>query len=287
MLQAPQLRAVQRRLSLLALCAVLSIPASHAVAQAVAPSAPDASRDASARALFEEGVSWAEKSNWAEAEDRFRRAFTLRASPVIAYNLASVLASRGKLVEASEMLRYVATDDKAGLELKQSARTLGDNLADRIARIQIEVHNKAPGDSVLLDGHALYDAQLSVEIPIDPGSHQLQLQRGSRVLDQRSLDVPDAGAMHVVLVASPFAPTPSEVAAHGTEFDDSGSAPLRDEAPRTSRPITSHWWFWTGVGMVVVAAVVFGVAAGSGGSKPEAAYHGNFTPGSVTVQVAQ
>ena len=287
MRHAPQLRAVQQRVSLLALCAVLSIPASHVVAQAVAPSAPDASRDASARALFEEGVSWAEQSNWAEAEDRFRRAFTLRASPVIAYNLASVLATRGKLVEASEMLRYVATDDKAGLELKKSALTLSDNLADRIARIEIEVKYKAPGDSVLLDGHALYDAQLSVEIPIDPGSHQLQLQRGSRVLDQRALDVPDAGALHVILVASPFAPAPSEVAAHSVEREDSGAAPLHDEAPRTSRPITSRWWFWTGVGVVVVAAVVIGVAAASGGSKPESAYRGNFTPGSVTVQVGQ
>jgi hypothetical protein len=284
MRHASQLRAVQQRISLLALCAVLSIPASHAAAQAVAPSAPDASRDASARALFAEGVSLAEKGDWAEAEDRFRRAFTLRASPVIAYNLASTLATRGKLIEASEMLRYVATDDKAGLDLKQSARSLSESLAKRIARVEIEVQNKAPGDSVLLDGHALYDAQLNVQIPIDPGSHQLRLQRGSRLLDQRELDVTDAGTQRVTLLAPPLAPAPAEVAEHGVPLEDAGVAPARDRAPGTA-PITSRWWFWTGAGAIVVAAVVIGVAAASGGSKPEAAYHGDFTPGSLTVQV--
>jgi hypothetical protein len=265
-------------------CALLLGSVGEAAAQA--GPAPDASRDASARSLFEDGVAAAEHGDWAEAEDRFRRAFTLRESPVIAYNLASVLATRGKLVEASEMLRHVATDDKAGLELKQSARTLSGDLSARIARIQIEVQNKLPSDSVVLDGRPLLDAQLSVDIPIDPGSHQLQLRRAARVLDQRALEVPNAGAEQVTLLAPPFAPAPAEVAAESAQpAVADGLGPTQPEpAAHGHAPITSEWWFWTGAGAVVVAAVVFGLAA-SGGSKAEPAYRGDFTPGSLTVQV--
>jgi hypothetical protein len=31
-------------------------------------------------------------------------------------------------------------------------------------------------------------------------------------------------------------------------------------------PIYTRWWFWTGVGVVVVGAVVAGIALSSGGS---------------------
>ncbi|HMI90773.1 MAG TPA: hypothetical protein VK509_05385, partial [Polyangiales bacterium] len=61
----------------------------------------DASRAASARALFEEGVTFADQGHWDEASDRFRRALALRDSAVIAYNLASALQETGHLVEAS------------------------------------------------------------------------------------------------------------------------------------------------------------------------------------------
>ena len=42
--------------------------------------------------------------------EHFRRALALRSSPVIAYNLASALEHLGQLVEASELLRGIASD---------------------------------------------------------------------------------------------------------------------------------------------------------------------------------
>lgn len=266
--------------------ACLTLPVASAVAQAPAT---DPTRDASARALFEEGVRWAEQQEWTEAEDRFRRALTLRASPVIAYNLANVLVPRGKLVEASELLRYVETDDKADLELKQNAHALESKLAARIARIVIEVRDLQSGDVIALDGAPLHDAQLDVEIPIDPGSHQLQATRAGQLLSTRTVDVPEGGVEHVTLTVPVNVLSPSGLASAGTEHAPAApntALPQSDSAP-SSRPVTQRWWFWTGAAVVVAAAVVVGVAAASSGSQAEHAYRGDFTPGSLSVQVAR
>ena len=37
-------------------------------------------------------------------------------------------------------------------------------------------------------------------------------------------------------------------------------------SPAEEHPIYTRWWFWTGVGVVVVGAVVAGIALSSGGS---------------------
>jgi tetratricopeptide (TPR) repeat protein len=45
--------------------------------------------------------------------------------------------------------------------------------------------------------------------------------------------------------------------------------------PPPSTPVYERWWFWTGVGVVVVSAVVIGIVASSKGSQP---YVGNLGP---------
>jgi hypothetical protein len=37
-------------------------------------------------------------------------------------------------------------------------------------------------------------------------------------------------------------------------------------SPAEAHPIYTRWWFWSGVGVVVVGAVVAGIALSSGGS---------------------
>jgi hypothetical protein len=252
----------------------------------------DPTRDASARALFQEGLSLAEHSDWQGAEDRFRRALTLRASSVIAYNLASVLVERGKLVEASELLRKVEHDDKVDATMRQSIRTLQADLADRIGRIAVIVRDKQPTDSVLLDGNDLLDAQLGVDIPIDPGVHRLSLEREGQALDSHTLEIAPGASEQVTLI-TPLAPTPREVASAALRAPEPSAAPSLGVNPQsdregTARPITAQWWFWTGVGVVTVGAIVLvALAASSGGAnKAQPAFQGDFAPASLNVQVA-
>ncbi|HEX4353277.1 MAG TPA: tetratricopeptide repeat protein [Polyangiales bacterium] len=266
-----------------------SIPLQPLAAQSN-ETASDPSRDASARVLFEEGVGLAEKGEWAGAEDRFRRALSLRNSPVIAYNLASALAERGKLIEASEILRKIIQDDKTDAAMQHSVQSLQSDLSRRIGRISVSVHGKRADDRILLDGVALLDAQLGVDIPIDPGPHRLSFDRGGKTIDAKELEIA-AGASEQVVLTAPLVPSPREAAVAAQRAPDTTALPPLtaanvDRTADRSAPITSRWWFWTGIGVVAVGAVVIAVAASSGGTKPEAAYQGSFTPASLRVQVA-
>ena len=59
------------------------------------------------------------------------------------------------------------------------------------------------------------------------------------------------------------APTPAETARAAEPF--SAQSDARNPVDTGTTPITSRWWFWTGIGAVAVAAVVVVVAVSAGG----------------------
>jgi hypothetical protein len=245
----------------------------------------DAARDASARELFEQGVELAERGDWEEAEDRYRRALQLRVSPVIAYNLASALSEQGKLIEASETLRHVLADDKTDPALRQTATTLQAGLGPRIGRVQVTLQGQEHDDRVLLDGRVLHAAQLNVEIPADPGSHQLQLARAGKTIDLQTFTLEPGARQEIRLVAPALATTPLLTA----EIDTSLAEPPRARAAQpvaSARPsLFTRWWFWTGVVAALGVGTMVGVAASGDGAQATPAYQGSL--GSLQVEVAK
>ena len=253
----------------------------HSVAFAQ-PSA-DLARDASARELFEQGVSLAEQGDWAAAADRYRRALSLRSSPVITYNLASALSEQGMLIEASEMLRRVLADDKTEPELRHAATHLQAAIGPRIGRLQIVLQGHSREDSVVLDDRALHAAQLNVEIPVDPGSHQLRLERAGKTVDLQTFTL-DPGARQEVKLVAPVVAVPLDI---DTELAESARPRARSDLPGTDTqrpPLLTRWWFWTGVVAVIGLGTLVGVAAVGGGGSAPTAYQGS--QGSVPVEVA-
>lgn len=270
----------------LGLCALFVCAQLTAAGNAAAQSDVDATRDASARTFFEEGVRMAEQGNWIDAEDRFRRALALRSSPVIAYNLASALVERGKLVEASETVRRVLADENVDPELKQSAEHLASDLQQRIAHITVDVNGSQPGDSVLLDGNALLEAQLHIEIPIDPGSHQLRIARADTTVSQQSVMLAPGERRQLTLEALALAPRPSALAGAPRSSPVAPLAAAEPQPRRDSGSVLGRWWFWTGAAVVVGAGVALAVVAANGGSAAsERPYQGNVPPGSIRVEV--
>jgi tetratricopeptide (TPR) repeat protein len=70
------------------------------------------------------------------------------------------------------------------------------------------------------------------------------------------------------IAPAPIAPAPA-VAAPGLAAAPSGGPAVVVSSPPASaedHPIYKRWWFWTGVGVVVVGAVVAGIALSSGGT---------------------
>ena len=247
--------------------------------------APDPTRDASARAMFEEGVLFVEAGDFVQAEDRFRRALALRESPVIVYNLASTLVERGKVVEAVELLRKLSRDPHVDEEMRQSATDLQTQASARIGRLRVTVEGGAAEDVVTLDRQPLMAAQLGVDIPVDPGSHELQVRRGETVVDTQTAEIAPGAGYEVTLRGDAAALSPSAVAAASVAPTALPAPPPK--AADDDRPITSTWWFWTGAAVLAGAAVATAVILASD-SDPEVTppFRGDFDPPSLALEVA-
>jgi hypothetical protein len=265
----------------------------------------DPARSASARALFEEGVGHADRDEWADAADAFRRALSLRDSQVIRYNLASALVELGKLVEASELLHTVQADTRVDAALTQQAVDKLAEVKPRIARLTIHVEAALPDLIVELDDGVLTLSQLDVPLTVDPGKHVVRERLGGALIDEQTAEFMEGGSGLITLHApapqpeSVFAaptpaplPTPALMPAETARLAvaepvPSAPHPLRDGAPE--KPSRKKLWWGIAVGGVGAIAFVTLVAlfVPRHHSNQSSAARGDFDPPSVSVRVPQ
>jgi len=179
----PQVRALRCRAHLLA--GLIGLGALGATVSHTAPARAQASDEASrvtARRLAEEAADLYDAGKYEEAQDLFRRAFTLHPAPTLALWEARALVKLGRLVQAEE--RYTAVErfeldsDSPELfhEAVEEAAAEVDKLRKRIPTIVLTVEGAAPNDPALeiqIDGHRLNPAMIGVEAPANPGKHQI------------------------------------------------------------------------------------------------------------------
>jgi tetratricopeptide (TPR) repeat protein len=122
-------------------------------------------------------------------------------------------------------------------------------------------------DEKALEAFRAYLAQVpdaANRIEVEARVRQLELW-----VDQRSKDT--APIAPIVT-----APTPAETAEQAPATTSEDPAFTESDRPE-SEPVTSKWWFWTGIGAVVVGgtAVALAVALGGDETEPEPFYEGN------------
>ena len=230
----------------------------------------EAQQAAMARALFVDGVEEAREGSFHRAADFFRRAHELRPAPPVAYNLASALVQIGRLVEATEILHWVARHPATTPEMQAAAQLTIAQVAPRLARIRVALSG-APGEVTLtLDALPLGPAVLGVLVPVDPGHHVLAAHRGEERVAETELSL-EEGSEREIELAIPDPPPPPPVRAE----------PLRVAAPPPPPPPSEDlsWLLWTGVGVGVatLVAIVAGVLA-SEAQGLEAAIAGTTNP---------
>ena len=217
---------------------------------------------ATARALFREGLHAVDGGDWEVAADRFRRAWNLRPSPVIAYNLAIAERHLGRLVAASERLRAVLRDPNTSARLEARARRELDEIKPQIAQLRVRVtgeEDARAGTEVRLDEEPLPPATVGIYAPVDPGAHTLTLERGGEAVTETSVTLTPGGQSDVVLEAPPLpavAPSPAETARAASERTPEAAPPVAAPAQpaKARKPLRKQWWLWTAVGVVVVGA---------------------------------
>jgi hypothetical protein len=211
-------------------------------------------RDAVARALFDEGLLHADARRWPQAADRFERAYALRPTPEIGYNLASARIRMGQLVRGCDGLRQVETDAAATAAVRQAAAALRAETEARLGYVTVRA---APREALgryrlAFDGQPLAPELIGRAFAVDPGIHvveaRLAADRGPAPVPlTRHARVKEAGRVELAL---DLPPPPV--------------ADLTSEA----RPAGRRGWLWAAAGAVLVGSVTAAVLLSRGDRAP-------------------
>lgn len=227
----------------------------------------DGERNA-ARNLAEQGRDAFDKGDFERSRDLFHRAYDLVQAPTLALYEARSLAKLGRLVEAEEAyLRAIRTplgpsSPEAFRRAVRDAESEEQQLAPRLPRVTIVVAGpgaQRPELGVTIDRERVKSALLGVEMPVDPGNHQLEAQVPGGEVSRVQFAIAEREHKTVeIRVAAPVsAPSPVAAPARAPELR---SPP---EAPRSSwhRPAA---FAAGGLGLVGLGTgVVAGILAGS------------------------
>ncbi|MEM9193505.1 MAG: hypothetical protein AAGF12_30300 [Myxococcota bacterium] len=239
---------------LLALAALLAAPPAEAMAQS------DDDR-ANAQAAFQRGIGAAREGRWDSARRAFAEAYEHVPRPVVLINLAGAERQSGLLVEA--LRTYERFQQLAGEEDAQHLAAVQQAIAEvrtELPLVTLEISGLALSDDVRIDGEAVSAAALS-SIPVNPGSHEVVVQRDGETVARGTFEARVAQRQTVALAVSV------------TREPD----PLPEE-PEDSGGISPWVWVGIGAGVLVIAGTVVAILLATGGSTDDP-FMGNFGPG--------
>src|SRR5690349_18392834 len=148
-----------------------------------APSAwaQDASELKKARAQFQQATELEQAKNWTAALQAFREVGQVRMTPQVRFHIAVCEEGLGRLVAALGGYELALADaDKVGADFKAEVEENVTKLRARIPKLVIERGSGANAAAIELDGVAVGDSSVGVEVPLDPGPHAVTAKAPNR-----------------------------------------------------------------------------------------------------------
>lgn len=138
--------------------------------------APAAAQDATelkkARAQFQQATELEQAGNWTAALQAFREVGQVRMTPQVRFHIAVCEENLGRLVAALGGYELALADaDKVNPDFKGEVEENVTKLRARIPKLVIERGAGANAAAIELDGVAVGDSSVGVEVPLDPGPH--------------------------------------------------------------------------------------------------------------------
>lgn len=218
--------------------------------------AQDAGDTARARELFQSGLEAARGQHWVEARDAFSQSLAIAERPSTLLNLAGAQIQTGQLVEGAASYRRFLELAASGRDAahRREAQSALDGVEPRIPHVTLTVEGMARGDEVRLDDHVVMPAALGTQVALDPGAHEVVVQRAGRAISSQRFQLSEGASIEIaVSVTGPVAPATVAATADPQPMDQAIAMPV--EAP----PPSDDTGVWIGVGIGVGAAVVIGV----------------------------
>jgi hypothetical protein len=134
--------------------------------------AQDAAELKKARAQFQQATELEQAKNWTAALQAFREVGQVRMTPQVRFHIAVCEEGLGRLVAALGGYELALADaDKVNPDFKREVEENVTKLRARIPKLVIERGAGANAASIELDGVAVGDSSVGVEVPLDPGPH--------------------------------------------------------------------------------------------------------------------
>lgn len=167
----------RRFLSSLAVLSALSVVTSASLPVA----AQDAAELKKARAQFQQATELEQAGNWTAALQAFREVGQVRMTPQVRFHIAVCEENLGRLVAALGGYELALADaDKVNPDFKGEVEENITKLRARIPKLVIERGPGASAAAIELDGVAVGDSSVGVEVPLDPGPHAVTAKAPNR-----------------------------------------------------------------------------------------------------------
>jgi hypothetical protein len=143
--------------------------------------AQDAAELKKARAQFQQATELERAGNWTAALQAFREVGQVRMTPQVRFHIAVCEENLGRLVAALGGYELALADaDKVGPDFKSEVEENVTKLRARIPKLVIERGEGASAAAIELDGVAVGDSSVGVEVPLDPGPHAVTAKAPNR-----------------------------------------------------------------------------------------------------------
>lgn len=223
------------------------------------------SADAQARAAFERGIAEVDAGRFASAVVAFEESYRIRPVAVVLNNLAAAYARMGRYQLAIDTYQRYLTEGNERLS-PERMQVVRERLAELRRDMPIVTLRVTPASYALtVDGRAVTVA-VSGEVALDPGSHMFDVSAATFRSQRREFQLAPQAREVWELALDPVAPTTAVAPPTHAEPAPAVSAvaptPHPPERPPPSPAITSRWWFWTGVGAVVLGGTALALGLG-------------------------
>jgi hypothetical protein len=143
--------------------------------------AQDAAELKRARAQFQQATELERAGNWTAALQAFREVGQVRMTPQVRFHIAVCEENLGRLVAALGGYELALADaERVGADFKTEVEDKVTKLRARIPKLVIERGEGASAAAIELDGVAVGESSIGVEVPLDPGPHAVTAKAPNR-----------------------------------------------------------------------------------------------------------
>ncbi len=212
-----------------------------------------------------------ESDHFSEALGDYRASYDLSPQPALLYNMGSAEQRLGQNTDALRHLEQFSRTAPPDLKIKvPHLDSLLEEVRSHVALLTVRTN--VPNARVSLRGKYLGASPMKSAVATSGGRAEIAIEADGYVPYQREVTL-EEGRSTVVDVSLLEKGASSYT---NLKYSDAKASPAHAET--SSNAVTTKWWFWTGVGVVVVGGVVLTAALLTEKSAP----HGDLGPGQAT-----